>query len=60
MKNTIGLLVLSPLLALAAGGDSGTATVAEMSLNGTHLLMMIGGLAVLGLVLWGVVRLVSK
>ena len=46
-------------VALAAG-DSGTGSMGEMQLTGTHFLMMLGGLAALGVVIYFVAKLTSK
>jgi hypothetical protein len=43
-----------------AAGDSGTSSVGEMQVSGTHLLLMVGGLVVLGLVIWGLAKLTSR
>lgn len=47
-------------VAAAAGGDTGTGAVAEMQITGAQFGMMVGGLVVLGLVIWGVAKFTSK
>lgn len=65
MKNTIrsaAALFSAGLanVALAAGGDTGTGAVSEMQITGGQFGMMVGGLVVLGLVIWGVAKFTSK
>jgi hypothetical protein len=43
-----------------AAGDSGTSSVNEMNVSGAQFGMMIGGLVVMGLVIWGVVKVVNR
>ncbi len=43
-----------------AASESGTESVAEMNVSGAQLGMFLGGLAVMGLVIWGVVKMVNK
>lgn len=64
MKNFLNAF-LAALFSLSAGltlagGDSGTSSVNEMNVTGTQFLMMIGGVAVLGVVIWLVVRMMNK
>ncbi len=43
-----------------ASEDSGTSSMAEMNVSGAQFGMFLGGLAVLGLVIWGVVKVMNK
>lgn len=47
-------------LALAVSEETGTHAVAEMDISGGQFLMLVGGVAVVGVVLWLVVRLMNK
>jgi hypothetical protein len=47
-------------VAHASGGDSGTGAVAEMNVSGAQFGMMVGGLVVMGLVIWGVIKVVNR
>jgi hypothetical protein len=46
--------------AAQAAGDSGTSSVNDMNISGTQFGMMVGGLVAMGLVIWGVVKVVNK
>jgi hypothetical protein len=43
-----------------AASESGTEAMAEMNVSGAQLGMFVGGLAVMGLVIWGIVKVVNK
>jgi hypothetical protein len=43
-----------------AAGDSGTGSMGEMQLSGTHFLMMLGALVLLGVVIYFLAKLTSK
>jgi hypothetical protein len=43
-----------------ASGDSGTSAMGEMNVSGLQLLGFVGALAVMGLVIWGVVKIANK
>jgi hypothetical protein len=43
-----------------AGGDSGTGSMGEMQLSGGHFLMILGGMAGLGVVVWAVAKFAGK
>jgi hypothetical protein len=46
--------------AAQAAGDSGTGSMGEMQLSGTHFLMILGGMAALGLVVWLVAKFAGR
>jgi len=64
MKKTIRTLVATLGTAAAstalAAGDSGTSSMGEMQLNGGHFLMILGGMAALGGVVWVVAKFAGK
>ena len=43
-----------------AASESGTESMSEMNVSGAQLGMFVGGLAVMGLVIWGIVKVVNK
>jgi hypothetical protein len=43
-----------------ASEATGTEAVAEMHVTGAQFGMMVGGLVLLGLVIWGVIKVVNK
>jgi hypothetical protein len=43
-----------------AAGDSGTSSVGDMNVSGAQLGMIIGGVAVMGVVIWLLIKFVSK
>lgn len=53
------LFSLASSLSLASG-DSGTSSMSELNLTGIQFLMLLGGVAVLGVVIWLVVKLMNK
>lgn len=53
-------LALATGMALAAGPDSGTSTVGEMDITGGQFLMMLGGVAVVGVLVWIVIKVINK
>jgi hypothetical protein len=52
--------ILSAASAAQAAGDSGTSSVGEMQVTGTHFLIMVGGLAGLGVVVWLLAKVVNR
>ena len=46
--------------AVFAAGPSGTDSVSELTLTGNQLLMLFGGAALLGVTIWGVIRLLNR
>ncbi len=58
---SVAVLAGTALASVAsASGDTGTGAVSEMQITGGQFGMMVGGLAVLGLVIWGVAKFTSK
>jgi hypothetical protein len=53
---------MTALVATAAhaAGDSGTGSMGEMQLSGTHFLMIIGAMVVLGLVIYVVAKFAGR
>lgn len=47
-------------LAHAVSEETGTGAVAEMNISGGQFALLVGGVIVVGLVLWLVVRLMNK
>lgn len=47
-------------LAIAVSEETGTHAVAEMDISGGQFVMLLGGVALVGVVLWLVVRLMNK
>jgi hypothetical protein len=43
-----------------AAGDSGTGSMGEMQLSGTHFLMILGAMAVLGVVIYVVAKFAGR
>lgn len=43
-----------------AAGDSGTSSVGEMGVSGSQLGLLVGGVVVLGLVVWVLVKVLAK
>ncbi|GAO02731.1 hypothetical protein [Anaeromyxobacter sp. PSR-1] len=61
MTRSLVALAAAPAASAArASGDSGTASMGEMHMSGAQFGMMAGGLAVLGLVIWGVAKVTSR
>jgi len=50
----------SPVMAMASGGDSGTGAVGEMEISASQLMLVFGGVVVVGLALWLVIKLMNK
>jgi hypothetical protein len=60
-RSGIASLVYAATVGVAqASGDSGTSSVSEMNVSGAQFGMMVGGLVVMGLVIWGVIKVVNK
>jgi hypothetical protein len=59
-RATLAAVLLSAASAAHAGGDSGTSSMGEMQLSGTHFLIMVGGLAGLGVVVWLLAKVVNR
>lgn len=59
-RAALAAVLVSVAPAAHAGGDSGTASMGEMQLSGTHFLMMLGGLVGLGVVVWLLAKVVSR
>jgi hypothetical protein len=55
-----GCLTLANGWALASGDASGTTAVGELNITGPQFLMMLGAVAALGGVVWGVIKVCSK
>ena len=53
-------LALTTGLALAAGPDSGTSTVGELEITGGQFLMLLGGVAAVGVLVWIVIKVINK
>lgn len=60
MKKLLAAVTLSAATAALAAGDSGTSSAGEMELSGAQFGMLVGGLVVLGVVVWLVAKVVSK
>jgi hypothetical protein len=59
--STLSGAVLSMLATAAyAVGESGTGSVSEMQVSGSTLAMLFGGIAVLGVVIWGVIKVLNR
>jgi hypothetical protein len=43
-----------------ASGDSGTGAVGEMQVTGGMLAMIVGGVAVMGVVIWVLIKFLNK
>ncbi|HSD20178.1 MAG TPA: hypothetical protein VLC54_09075 [Anaeromyxobacter sp.] len=59
-RAAVAAAVLSAASAAHAGGDSGTSSMGEMQLTGTHFLFMVGGLAGMGVVVWLLAKVVNR
>ena len=61
-RSTRLLASLSPFIAgiATAAGPSGTDSVSELTLSGNQLLMLFGGAVVLGVTIWGVIRVLNR
>lgn len=59
-RATLAGALLSAASVAQAGGDSGTSSMGEMQLSGTHFLLMVGGLAGMGVVVWLLAKLVNR
>ena len=46
-------------VALAAGDATGTEAVGEMQVSGVHILMGVGAIGAMGLVIWGVTKVMK-
>jgi flagellar biogenesis protein FliO len=46
--------------AAQAAGDSGTGSMGEMNVSAGMLLAMVGALVVMGLVIWGIIKVMNK
>ena len=53
-------LALTTGLALAAGPDSGTSTVGDLEITGGQFLMLLGGVAAAGVLVWIVIKVINK
>ncbi len=60
MRATAAVLATAVASLARAGGDSGTSSMGEMQVSGSHFGMMIGGLVLLGVVIWGIAKVTSK
>jgi hypothetical protein len=59
-RAALAAAVLTAASAARAGGDSGTSSMGEMQISGTTFLLMLGGLAAVGVVVWLLARVVSR
>ena len=63
-SNTARCVAATTLATLAtvayASGDSGTGSVGEMQVTGSMLGMIVGGVAVMGVVIWILVKFLSR
>lgn len=59
MRPLLGASAFLPLLAQASEA-TGTEAVADMQISGSQFMMIVGGVALLCLVLWFVVRMLNK
>jgi hypothetical protein len=60
VRAAVAAAILTVAGVARAGGDSGTGSMGEMSISGSQFGMMVGGLAVLGVVIWGVAKFTSR
>lgn len=60
LRAAVAGAALSAAGAALAAGDSGTSSMGEMSISGAQFGMLVGGLVVLGVVIWLVVKFVAK
>ncbi len=60
LRTAAAMALCSPMMALASGGDSGTGAVGEMEISGGQLMLVLGGVVLVGLALWLVIKLMNK
>jgi hypothetical protein len=59
VRSAVATLFATAATVAQAAGDSGTEAMGEMTVTGTQFAMMIGGLGVLGVVIWGVTKIMK-
>lgn len=60
LKTSLSLALAACSQLAIAAGDSGTGAVGEMNLSGGQFLLLVGGVAAVGIALWLVSKFISK
>ncbi|WP_374515439.1 hypothetical protein [Niveibacterium sp.] len=60
LRMGMAVALSSPMMAFASGGDSGTGAVGEMEITGSQLMLVLGGVVLVGIALWLVIKLMNK
>jgi hypothetical protein len=60
MRPVVAAITALAATAAQAAGDSGTSSMGEMQLSGAHFFMILGGMVVLGLVVWLVAKFAGR
>ena len=59
-RSAAAVAVATLATAALASGDSGTSSVGEMQVTGSMLAMIVGGVAVMGVVIYFLVKFLSR